>query len=345
MGKVRMLPPPREWQPVLLIAWRRGSPSRRIDQGLVKPRRSRNDGPMIPVLLRRCILALLCLLPCIASPARAEPALWRIKGEHATVWLFGTIHVLKPETQWQSPALKAAMADATALWLEIPESDPAVAATLMARYGRDTEHPLSGRLEAADREKLAQFLGGLGLPAQAFDQLRPWSAGIVIGLLPIQRAGYDPASGAEKVLTASMRAAGKPVLGFETLEQQLRYLADMPPDLEMAFFRTSLDEAPEAAGKLSELIQAWSAGNDTEVERQLNDEMRDKAPELYRRLIVERNHRFASAIATLVHGDKSVLVAIGDGHLVGADSVETDLAAMGIHAERVDANAKGAPAK
>ena len=81
------------------------------------------------------------------------------------------------------------------------------------------------------------------------------------------------------------------------------------------------------------------------VERQLNDEMRDKAPELYRRLIVERNHRFASAIATLVHGDKSVLVAIGDGHLVGADSVETDLAAMGIHAERVDANAKGAPAK
>lgn len=299
---------------------------------------------MIPAPLRR-LIALACLLVALPGAAHADPALWRIKGEHATVWLFGTIHVLKPDTPWQSPAVKAAMAEASALWLEIPEADPAVAATLMARYGRDPEHPLSTRLEAADREKLGRVLGDLGLPAEAFERLRPWSAGIVIGLLPIQRAGYDPASGAEKVLTAAMRAAGKPVLGFETLEQQLRYLADMPPDLELAFFRTSLDEAPEAASKLNDLIRAWSAGDEAEVERQLNEEMRDKAPELYRRLIVERNHRFATAIAALVHGDKSVLVAIGDGHLVGADSVEADLAAMGIHAERVDTNTKGASAK
>lgn len=299
---------------------------------------------MIPAPLRR-LIAWFCLLVALPGSAMAEPALWRIRGEHATVWLFGTVHVLKPDTPWQSPALKAAMAEASALWLEIPESDPAVAATLMARYGRDPDHPLSSRIDAADSEKLGRFLGDMGLPAQAFDRLRPWSAGIVIGLLPIQRAGFDPASGAEKVLTAAMRAAGKPVLGFETLEQQLRYLADMPPDLELAFFRNSLDDAPKAAGKLDDLIHAWSSGDEAAMEAQLNDEMRDKAPELYRRLIVERNHRFATAIAALVHGDKPVLVAIGGGHLVGADSVEADLAAMGIHAERIDANAKGAPAK
>ena len=32
--------------------------------------------------------------------AQAEPALWVVKGPHATVYLFGSVHVLKKDDPW-----------------------------------------------------------------------------------------------------------------------------------------------------------------------------------------------------------------------------------------------------
>lgn len=291
---------------------------------------------MIQSLLRRhWYLPILSLLLAWPALTQAEPAIWRIKGEHATIWLFGTVHVLKPGTDWQSPALKEAMAKADALWLEIPDSNPETMQPLIVRYGIDQAHPLSSKIAPDDRTRLDALLSGMGQPAGSLDPLRPWFAGLMLGMMPIVRAGYDPASGVEKALGGAMRTAGKPVNGLETAEQQIRYLADLKPETELAFFHDALVEVPEALTKLDALIKAWTAGDEAALETQLNGELRDHEPELYQRLIVERNHHFAAAIAELARGKGTVLVAVGAGHLVGSESVRADLAAMGLVAERI----------
>jgi uncharacterized protein YbaP (TraB family) len=141
------------------------------------------------------------------------------------------------------------------------------------------------------------------------------------------------------VLRTKVEAAHKPVLGFETAEQQVRYLADLPPAAEIAFFQSSLDDAEKAVDVLNDLIAAWSAGDEAKLEKLLNSDLRDRYPDLYRRLIVERNRRFADRIADLAkgtgaNGAKVILVAVGAGHLVGADSVQADLARLGVTAVR-----------
>ena len=86
---------------------------------------------------------------------------------------------------------------------------------------------------------------------------------------------------------------------------------------------------------INDLVAAWNSGDEAKLESLLNGEMRDKYPDLYKRLIVERNLRFADKIAELSRGPGVLFVAVGAGHLVGADSVQADLAKLGIKAERL----------
>ena len=58
---------------------------------------------MITAMLRRGLWLLVVLL---AAPALAEPALWVARGPHATVYLLGSIHALRPGTEWESPAIR-----------------------------------------------------------------------------------------------------------------------------------------------------------------------------------------------------------------------------------------------
>lgn len=291
-----------------------------------------------PLSIAKIRLSLtLCALFAAAfgGPAIAEPALWKVQGPQATVYLFGTIHILKPGVDWRAPKIDAALKASDALWLEIPDSDdPAVMQPLVLKYGVDPAHPLSSKLDAATKAKLAALLTPLGLSPAQFEPLRPWMAGVALSVLPLTQGGYDINSGAEHVITLDMRAAHKPVEGLETAEQQVRYLADMSPPAELDFLKSSLDDAEKAVPELDEMVTAWVSGDQSKLETLLDDEMRNDYPDLYQLLIVDRNVRFAQQIAALARGRGVVFVAIGAGHLAGADSVQADLAKLGFTAVR-----------
>jgi uncharacterized protein YbaP (TraB family) len=281
------------------------------------------------------LIALLLFTVGLATPAMAEPALWKVTGPDTTIWLFGTVHVLKPDTVWDSPRIDAAIKSADALWLEIPDADDAAAMQgLIVRYGVDPAHPLSSKLDDATRAQFSTFLTGLGADPAQMEPLRPWVAAVMVSTLPLIKAGFDPGKGVEHVVKAQVQAAGKPVQGFETAEQQIRYLADVTPAEELDFFKQSLADGQKATQIVNAMITAWVGGDEPKLEALLNSDMRDGYPNLYKRLIVERNQRFAQKIADLVKGHGVQFVAVGAGHLVGADSIQADLAKLGITAVR-----------
>lgn len=285
--------------------------------------------------LARAATMALALILGLAATASAAPALWKIQGPGATIYLFGTIHVLKPGVSWRSPAIDAALTRSDALWLETPNADdPAALQPLIAAFGLDPAHPLSSKIGPDDEARLSAVLAPLGTPAARLEPLRPWMAGLAVSTLPLAKAGYDPDKGVEHLLKVQMSASGKTVSGFETAEEQIRYLADLPPDAELSFFRSSLSEAARAVATADDLAAAWVQGDESRIETLLNRELQAKYPDLYQRLIVSRNVRFAEQIAGLAKGHGVIFVAIGAGHLVGPDSVQADLARYGLVAER-----------
>lgn len=272
-----------------------------------------------------------------AGSALAEPALWAVKDKDSTLYLFGTIHVLKPDTQWRSAKIDQALKTSGDLTLEIiGADDPATMQPLVLKYGLDPAHPLSTKIAPDKFQHASALAQGGGVPPQMLDMMRPWLAAVSLAMVPVIKAGYDPKSGVEQVLTQEVKAAGKPQNAFETPEQQIRFFADLPAKTEADFLSATLDDVDEGVGKIDKMVAAWAAGDTAELEREFISEMKGEYPELYELLIVKRNQDWAGQLKTKLAGSGVSFVAVGSGHLVGPDSLQAQLAKLGIKAERVE---------
>lgn len=301
-------------------------------------------GGMIRSLLTAAsALSLLLLGPAAAQTAPApaatsipaDPALWVIKRGQSTIYLFGTIHVLKPGIDWFDDDIKAAFEASDRVVMELPDVDEAASQPLVLRLATDQSGvPLTQKLPPADRAAYQAALAKLGIPAAAFDRFEPWFAAVNLGLIPVLKAGYDPAKGADKQLLAAARAAHKRVAGFETLEQQLGYFDTLPEKLQIAYLDQTVKELPKAGETLDKMVGAWAKGDPDALDKSLNEGLRSE-PTLRRVLLTDRNKRWAAVIAEILKSPGTVFIAVGAGHLTGADSVQNQLKRRGIIAVRV----------
>ncbi|MBL8554784.1 MAG: TraB/GumN family protein [Phenylobacterium sp.] len=271
----------------------------------------------------------------LAGPAVAEPALWVIRDADSTLYLMGTVHVLRPGTPWQEGKVQAALAQSKELMLEAAGlDDPATIQPLVRAYGLDPAHPLSAKLSAQDRPRLAAAAQALGMSPQMLEPMQPWLVALTFSVAPAVKAGFDPGSGVDTSLSGMARAAGWPVEGLETPERQIRYLAEMSPATQLEFLASTLDEVDDAAAQLDAMVAAWVAGDTDGLEKIFVTEMREGYPELYDALVVQRNQAWAKVIAEKLKGSGVTFIAVGAGHTVGPDSVQAELARLGIRAER-----------
>lgn len=279
----------------------------------------------------------LALALCVCTPTLADPALWIATSPTATIYLFGTVHVLPKDTRWRYPALDKALAASSKLYVEEDDDDPLTMQMLVMKYGIDLQHPLSDKLDATDQARLdsaAKDAGVMG-GAATLSAMKPWLAALTIAVAPIVKAGYDPKSGADKQLERAFKAAGKPVAAFETAEEQIRFFADLPDSLQMDLLRNALDEYAQGPEQIRELIGDWQAGDTAAIAKIVNGGMQKHYADLYKVLLVDRNRNWARQVAALLKQHDTIFVAVGAGHLAGPDSVQAQLAKLGIASERV----------
>jgi uncharacterized protein YbaP (TraB family) len=284
----------------------------------------------------RCYGALAIAFSLFASPALAEPALWVAKQGNATVYLFGTVHALKPGLKWESPKIAKAFAESQEFWMEADDADPKTMQPIVAELGMDPAHPLSTRLAPADLPRLDAAAKSAGLPGEAaLEPMRPWLAALTIPALQIVKAGYDPAKGADLVLKAKAEAAGKPVHGLESAEQQMHFFADLPEARQVEMLRAVLDEVASGTAQVEEIMAAWEKADLATIDKDMNQDEAEKYPDLHAVLIANRNRAWAATIAEWLKAGKGVtFLAVGAGHLVGRDSVQEALKARGISVTR-----------
>jgi uncharacterized protein len=281
------------------------------------------------------VLILLCILATGVLRSAAEPAIWVVKGPHSTVYLFGTIHALDKNHPWHSAKIDAAIQQSQSLWLEVPNVDDAASMQpLIMQLGLDMAHPLSTRLTPDQMTKLNKAAAGLPGGPGMLEMMKPWLAGMMLSLAPVMQAGYDPNSGVELELKPEFVKTNKPVKGFETMEQQIHYFADMSDKAQLDFLVSELDDADSAVDKFKEMVAAWYSGDIAKLDALNNAEFRDKYPDLFQLLLVKRNQNFTAQIQDLLKGDGVAFVAVGAGHLVGKDGVPAMLEKQGYKVAR-----------
>ena len=266
----------------------------------------------------------------------AHPALWAVKDEDTIIYLFGTVHALKPNIVWYGGAVQTAFESAGELKLEIVEPDPAEMARLVATLAMApaAAPALTARLTPAQRKKYIAQMEAVGLPWAQLERMDPWFVTITLGVAPLQALGYSAESGVEKTLTMAAEASGKAISSLETPAQQLGFFDSLPPRAQIAFLNATVDELPRFEVEFNKLVTAWSAGRDEELAKEMNEAL-TKTPELAKVLLVDRNSRWARWIADRMKRPGVVFVAVGAGHLAGKSSVQAGLARLGYKSERI----------
>ena len=287
-------------------------------------------------------LALLLALPACAQQAPApaitdaDPALWVVKDEDTTIYLFGTVHVLKPGLSWFDEAVKTAFDASDTVVLELVQPEPAAMQGLvMAKGMLPAGAPaLTQQLPEGKRAAYAKALGDLGIPAAAFDRMKPWMAAVNLSLLPIMKAGYDPSQGPEQVLAAAAKSANKPVIGLETAEQQLGYFDGLSQTAQVGFLTSTVDEMPKMGTEMGRMVDIWSKGDPDSLAVMLNEGLKD-TPEVAQTILYDRNARWATWIDQRLKTPGTVFIAVGAGHLAGDKSVISNLATHKLAATRI----------
>jgi uncharacterized protein YbaP (TraB family) len=259
-----------------------------------------------------------------------------VKDKDTTIYLFGTIHVLKPGLSWFDEAVKTAFDKSDEVVLELVMPDPTTMSGLVKSTGLAAPGtpPLIEQLPAAKRAAYAKAVADIGLPANAFDSYRPWLAATQLSVAPLSKTGYDSANGPEEVITQAAKAAGKPVIGLETAAQQLGYFASLSQPAQVEFLTSTIDELPTLGTTMQKMVDDWAKGRPEALADELNDSLKD-SPEVAKVLLVDRNKRWAKWIEQRMQKPGTVFVAVGAGHLAGNDSVQAQLAKDGVKAVRV----------
>ena len=267
----------------------------------------------------------------------ADPALWVVKDDDTTIYLFGTVHVLKPGLSWFDEAVKDAFDKSDEMMLEIvmPEDQAAVAKTMMPLAMDTTGKTIPSRLTPDQLKAYQAAMVSVGLPANAFDSFEPWFPAMTLSVLPLTKLGYDPEQGAEKLLTKFAKADNKPVSGLETLEEQLGFFDQLPDTQQVAFLNSVVKDLDKLGPMLDKMVGLWAKGDPDGLAVTMNESMA-ATPELASMLLYDRNQRWADQIKTRMDKPGTVFIAVGAGHLAGEKSVQDYLKDRGLTATRID---------
>ncbi len=257
---------------------------------------------------------------------RADGALhplWELHGKHNTVYLLGSIHVLRESDYPLPTAMLEAYGNSKSLLMEVDldemnsgEVQSEMLASAMLPEGHTLESIL-GSTRYAHAKELAH---DVGVDLAMFDQFAPWFAAEAISQLQLTQLGFAPESGVEMYFLDKARTDGKSVAGLETVHDQISLFQNMSMDAQAEYLVSSLEQAHDLPKEVSSMVRAWKQGDAQWFENEMQSEF-GRDPGLYQSLLVARNRKWIPKIEALLGDDKNYLVIVGTGHLVGRGSV------------------------
>jgi len=255
--------------------------------------------------------------------AATKHSLWKVQGQQNTVYLLGSIHVLKKEDYPLPPVIERAFTNAQIAVFEtdVDQMENPEVAMKLATKGRLPEgQTLSGQLSPPVYSAFKDYAQKTGVPIQIFDSLTPSIAAVTLVALELRKLDLDPEYGLDKHFSNLAKQAGKKVVPLETLDFQLSLLTDFSREDGELLMKSTLKEIDTMEKDLGEMLDAWKNGDAGKLEKLLNQAKED-APAIYKRLVTDRNRRWLPRLEELARSKENAIVIVGAGHLVGTNGV------------------------
>ena len=288
--------------------------------------------------LRSCIaLSLSVALLASLDAAPARNFLWKATSRSGGVlYLVGSVHLLSQDSYPLNPALETAFKESDLLVEEADLGEMGMNAQMMflSRGMLPSNTPLDKVLSAATYALLTKHVADAGIPIEPLKLLKPWMVAQMIEVMRWQKAGFDPELGLDKHFYDLAQSSGKKVQGLETLEFQVSLFDGMTMPEQDHLLAETLKEIDTEQANMLKLMEAWKAGDAPTVERIVLAALRQE-PQLYQRLLVDRNKAWIPKLEALFARKGHTFVVVGAAHLVGPDGLLHMLRAKGYTLEQL----------
>jgi uncharacterized protein YbaP (TraB family) len=274
-------------------------------------------------LIRSAVALALVLasLPVVAQTQGTEPSgktfMWRTDNGGTTLYLLGSIHALREDAYPLPTVIDAAFTQAEVVVFEIDLDDMTTAAIQLMTVGTlDEGVNLESVVGPEIWAEFADHVAETGFQPSFFQGMRPWMAALTLTAFELSSQGYVSTAGLDTHLSQRAKESGKERRALETAEYQVSLFAELSPEQSLAFLRYTLSDLESIIPEMDELYLDWRTG-DVEPVEQLLLEGFEEFPEVFERMVVERNRAWIPQIEELLAGERDAMVVVGSMHLVG----------------------------
>lgn len=301
-------------------------------------RRAFVTASLIPVLLPNMAFA---------APTAPNPLLYRISGGKGAAYLLGAAEAT--DNGWFVPKIAKALDAADVLWLETPPGSTTAAAEgqppnpdpalqrIFTERGFDRQHDLFETLPPELSRRTLTWAQKLAVPREELAQMRPWFVRITLQQAFASQRQASATSGAklvspERIVLERARQRRIPIESeYPTLADLIRFFANLPPAAQPQYVQELLDYFDrDAAGENDSGKYGWIAG---QPDPRSLEEQRERTPELYRAMHIERNAWWTGRIEGMLEDGRTAFILLGMNHTLGPDSIQANLAKRGLPIE------------
>jgi uncharacterized protein YbaP (TraB family) len=260
-------------------------------------------------------------LPVVAQTGDSDPSgrtfMWRAERGGTTLYLLGSIHALREDAYPLPAVIDAAFDTAQVVAFEIDLDEMTAAAIRLMTVGSlDPGNNLESVVGPEIWAEFTAHVAETGFEPSFFQGMKPWMAALTLTAFELSKQGYVSTAGLDAHLSRRADESGKERRALETAEYQVSLFAELTPEQSLAFLRYTLSDLESIIPEMDKLYHDWRTGNVEPVEQLLLDGF-EEFPEVFERMVVERNRAWMPLIEEMLAGERNVMVVVGSMHLVG----------------------------
>jgi len=263
------------------------------------------------------------LLSVAAFSQNDNTLLWKISGNglEKPSYLFGTIHMLCADDAVLSDNMKKAISECDEVYFEIDLDNLFEMFGAMNKMKMKGDTTLQDLLSKEDYKKVKDYFESKGsmLPFSMLETYKPMLAASTLeqGSLPC-----DNTAMMEQVIMEEAKQYKKKIKGMETMAYQAGVLDSIPYKLQAQQLVSYIDSANNGVEEDKQLKEMFKAYKDQDLKKleELMVETDAGMASFTDILLYHRNRNWVNKLKTLLP-EKSLLIAVGAGHLPGEKGV------------------------
>jgi len=246
--------------------------------------------------------------------------LWKVTGKDLKkpTYIFGTMHILCADDAGLSNDLKNVISNCDEVYFEIDMSDMMGMMNSMKYMKMNDDKRLSDLLSPEDYAKVKNYFAKHSsmLPFSMLERFKPM---LISSLIEEEDLPCKSTNGMEMVIMKEAHEKNKKINGLETAEFQASIFDSIPYKDQAEDLVKSIDSSDDYKKLTDTLAEAYKAQDLNKIEL-LTSKETGTTSNFMDLLLYGRNRNWASKLKTLMP-EKSLLIAVGAGHLPGEQGI------------------------